>query len=257
MTCSRIPIIARMIERGGVKATWYSATPCKKARYTVVNETCKLIPRSYVVDDYCVLKGKESIIGATVDWSQPNTAVKTGTVVVKDETGAITYTITTDYTVDYAAGEVSLADGSRIRPRATILVSYEWYQPCVNPETGNPRIDCPVCDGRGVTYSDRTEVIGLLDIPKYDSTLTKVGFFEMGDAIFTTSSLYLIKAKGVGNDHLFTRDILVINDGVNNQIWRVLSKPETIQLANEYLAHKVHIRKIREGETLIGLSIGV
>ena len=197
------------------------------------------------------------MIGRTTDWEESDTAVVSGSVTVTNTAKTITYTegASDDYTVDYDAGEIIRNDRSLIPRGGIILVTYLWSQPCISPETGNPRSDCPLCHGRGVVYTttDAVPVIGLLHIPNYESPLTKIGFFEMGDAIYTTTSLDKIKAKGYGDDHLYMRDILIINDGVQDQTWRVLAKPETIQLANEYLAHKVHIRKIKEDETITTL----
>lgn len=256
---SRIPIVKLQIERGGIPATWYAATNHVQSVYTVVDEVDTFIERAYATDDYLTLQGKTSIIGRTTDWTEPNTGIKVGSVVVKDSTGTITYRegSTYDYTIDYTNAEIIRTDTSMIDHLATVKVSYSWYQPCISPETGNANKDCPQCNGKGVTYDDGTDVIGLLHIPKYESPLTKIGYFEMGDAIFTTTSLYKIKAKGYGDDHFYVRDLIVINDGTANQIWRVLSKPETIQIAGEYLAHKVHIRKIKEDEQLSTFVTGV
>jgi len=257
----RIQIVKRQIDRGGVDGTWYPATICPGYRKSVTNESCELEPRTTYVDDYCTLKGRESMIGRTTDWEASDTTVVSGSVTVKSADGTITYTegSSDDYTVNYELGEIIRNDLSSIPRGATILVTYSWSQPCINPETGNPRYNCPLCQGRGVIYDTTagTVIRGLLHIPNYESPLSKIGFFEMGDAIFTTTSLYKIVAKGYGDDHLYIRDIIVINDGVQNQVWRVLSKPETIQLANEYLAHKVHIRKIKEDETITDLIQGV
>jgi hypothetical protein len=250
----RINLVKNQIDRGGVAAKWYSAIPCITSTYTVTNETQKLIPRPFSVDDYCTLNGKTSIIGATVTWTEPDTNVISGSVIVTDVAGTTIFTENIDYTIDYEAGEIIKTDVSRIPPLSYIKISYRWQQPCVSPETGNPRDDFPQCNGNGVTYSIYTSIIGLLHIPKYESPLTKIGFFELGDAIFTTTSLDKIKATGYGNtDDLYRRDILVINDGTMDQVWRVIAKPETIQLQNEYLAHKVHIRKVKEGESMLDL----
>jgi len=254
----RINVVANQLERGGMPAVVYAPTKCELAIYPVVDEVHQLIPRTYSTDDYCTLTGEESIIGATTDWTAPDTKIKLRSVTVKNVDKTITYieSSTGDYTVDYEAGEIIRNDVSRIPVGSSISVSYRWQEPCLNPETGAPRPDCPICGGNGVIYTLAANIIGLFHIPNYDSQLAKVGYFEIGDAFFTTSSTYNFGAGGDGTGNLYTRDILVINDGTIDQVWRVLAKPNTIQLAGEYLAKKLHIRKIKEGETITDLIQG-
>jgi hypothetical protein len=238
----RVQIVKRQIERGGVDALWRVASPVNKSRNVVTNE-------SYTLTNTITLYGRTSIIGETVDWSLPDTHVNTGTVVVKSDDLLTTYTENTDYSANYTTAVITRIGTGAIFPGSTIKISYHWEEPMVLLRSGNAR---PENDSAGINviYDRGTTIKGLLHIPKYESPLMKVGFFELGDAIFTTTTLYKVKARGQGNYDYMTRDILTIDDGTGPQIWRVLSKPETIQLQNEFLAHKIAIRKLKEDEVI-------
>jgi hypothetical protein len=253
----RLSVVKSQIERGGITAQWWSASPLSEARYIVTDERQRLAFGADNIKNFCTLDGIVNMIGVKIDWTKPETFIKTGTVVVKNDDKTIRYTENIDYIIDYENGEIIRADESLIPVSSYIRIDYAWQQPYVDPETGNPRDDSIDSDGTGVVYNFVQNIIGLFKIPNYSSELTKIGFWEIGDAFFTTTSLYDLKSRGNSVNNLYIRDILVINDGLQNQIWRIITKPQTISMAGEYLAHKVHIRKIEEGEKVINITAGI
>jgi hypothetical protein len=254
----RLSIVQSQIERGGINVAWYSSTPLTEAKYIVTDERQQLITGTSSAISICVLNGIVNMIGVTTNWSNSETYIKRGTVVVRSDDKTIKYVEDIDYTVDYESGIITRTDTSSIPIASYIRIDYNWYQPYINPETGNPRNDSTnSSDGTGVVYNFVRNIIGIFHIPNYSSELTKIGYWEIGDAFFTTTSLYDLKSRGTPVNNLYIRDILVINDGIQSQVWRIITKPQTIQIAGEYIAHKVHIRKIEEGEEVLNITTGV
>jgi len=232
------------ILRGGMAATYYNAIPCNRSIYAVTNEEQAFATHltSGTTTDTVTLEGQTNIIGRTVDWTVDNrTNIISGSQIVSSGS---TYSIATpgiDYTISYASGTVARLDSGNIPYGGTVYTTYGWEEPCVDVSTGSPNATCPQCSGRGYNWGSGTNVVGLPHIPSFDSPYTKIGYFQMGDMIFTVPEEYGIHVSYDGEDPLLIRDKIVV-DGVD---WRVIASPEKIQLGNEILARKLHCRPIK------------
>jgi len=240
----RYEAIKRQIERGGVDAIFYNRLPCNTSTYVVTDEerTFPILNTSGTTVNRFTLYGETNVIGRTVDWGLDDTSVQRNTFVLASGTSqARMYVSGTDFNLYPDSGEVVRVSGSSISYGATVYCTYNWERPCIDESTGGPNKSCPQCSGTGGFWGSGTHITGLFHIPRYDSPLTKLGYFETGDMQFTYPYEYQIDVNSSGDDSLYLRDRLVIN----GEEWRVMSKPETIQMANEYFVKKLHCRRFK------------
>lgn len=225
-----------MIERGGMDALYYKALVHEYSIYTTSNEAAVF---GGTTNDY-ELKGQTSAIGRTIDWSLPDQSIVANSVMIKDGLGNL-FTEGTDYTVNYETGIVTRKPTGRLPRREYVYISYRWRVRCVEPSTGNPRMNCPQCGGKGFIWDTPIAIKGLFHIPSYSSPLTTIGYFEEGDAIFTVPANWDVGVGPSGIDNLFLRDRI----DIAGESWRIMFKPETIQMQNNYIAKKLHLRRIK------------
>jgi hypothetical protein len=236
----RADVLKEFIEFIGYQGFWYKSVICPGTTYRVTNEIQQF---KTPYDTIITLDGYLSLAGGTTNWDLPDTNVISGTVSVKNVSGTITYLLNSDYTVDYANGQVIRVETGAISSSGEVSVNYSWTEPCVDIKTGNPRVYCPVCDGVGWTYEDPEPVYGLYHVPRFDSPLTEVGYWRFGDVYFTVSAFSDIGIRTKNEMHLLLRDKLVIN----NREYRVMEEGSTFNMQNEILGCRLHLRLLEKG----------
>lgn len=240
---SRYNAVKSQIERGGMSGIFYNAIPHDISTYAVSSEahTFATNMTSGTMLDTVTLNGETNMIGRTVDWTvNDRTKIVSGTQVVIS--GSIVGISGIDYSIDDQDGIISRIETGHFPYGATINASYEWQRPCIDVSLGSPNATCPQCSGTGYNYGSGTSVIGLPHIPKYDSPYTKIGYWQTGDMFYTIPTEYNIDIRYYGEDSLLVRDKLVIN----SEDWKIMSTPEVIQLGNEVLAKKLHLRRFKQ-----------
>jgi len=231
-----VGLIWEQIERGGMDGQYYKALVHEHSFFAVADEAVFWDGSTNTV----TLKGYESAIGRTIDWTDPDAAIASGSVSVKDSNGNI-FIEGTDYTVDYDNGTITRLPQGNIPRRTYSFVNYQWKIRCVDLSTGNPRMNCPQCGGKGFIWDNPIIVRGLFHIPNYDSPLTKIGYFEIGDAIFTVPYHWDFGVGPQGIDNLYLRDRI----DIAGEAWRIMFKPQSIQMQNQFIAKKLHLRRLK------------
>ena len=237
--------IKQMIQRGGCEAIFYNRLPCNTSTYVNVDEEQSFATHttSGTTINSFTLDGETNIIGRTVNWNRDDHGVQRNTFVLTSGTDQNGYYASgTDYSMWPDEGLVRIASGSNIAYGATVYASYNWERPCIDESFGGPNKTCSLCSGTGGYWGSGTHLTGLFHIPKYDSPFTKLGYFETGDMEFTYPYEYQISVTSDGNANQYLRDRLVIE----NEEWRIMSKPATIQMANEFFVKKLHCRRYKE-----------
>jgi hypothetical protein len=240
---SRYLAVRAQIQRGGMVGVFSNAIPHNTSTYTVTNESQTFATNltSGTTIGLITLDGEVNIIGRTVDWTvNDRTKITSGSQVVSS--GSIVGANSIDYTMDYNNGTIARIESGRFPYGATLLINYQWERPCIDVSTGSPNATCPQCSGTGYNYGSGTSVIGLPHIPKYDSPYMKLGYFQTGDLLYTVPAEYNLDIKYDGTDNLLVRDKLILD----NEEWQVMSTPEKIQLGNDILAHKLHLRRRKQ-----------
>lgn len=227
-------LIWEQIERGGVDALYYKALIHERSLYTTVDE----LYFDGSTNDKTLL-GDVSPIGRTTVWGQSEAHIVSGTVSITD--GTTTFVEGTDYTVNYETGVVTRIPKHAIPLKKTVFCGYQWQIRCVDLSTGNPRHDCPQCRGKGFIWQAPVKIKGLMHIPNYDSPFTKLGYFEQGDVEFTVPYNVDLGVGPQGIDNLFLRDRV----DVAGESWRIMYKPQSIQMQNQYIAKKLHLRRLK------------
>lgn len=69
-----------------------------------------------------------------------------------------------------------------------IKVQWEraYFCPCLNPDTGHPRMDCPRCHGKGIAYLPPKETKMAIQSQEKGINNIEIGLLESGTAIGTT-----------------------------------------------------------------------
>ena len=229
-------LIWEQIERGGVDALYYKALIHEYVIYTVIGEELFFDGTTNSI----TLDGETSPTGRTTDWTLPDTSISLGTVMIKDIDGN-TFIENTDYIVDYDEGIINRIPQQGIPLKKTVYCAYQWRTHCVEISTGNPRRNCPQCGGKGFVWAEPVPIIGLMHIPSYSSPYSKIGYYEEGDMEFTVPSNKDLGVGPQGIDNLFLRDRI----DVAGESWRIMYKPQTIQMQNQYIAKKLHLRRLK------------
>jgi len=242
---SRYEAVKAQILRGGMAGVFYNAMPHNESLYVVTDEQHSFPTHltSGSTINVITLDGETNIIGRTVDWTLERTDIISGTQIVT-VSGTTNWVATPniEYTTSYASGTITRLITGDIPYGAVVLVDYQWERPCIDLSTGSPNATCPQCNGDGYFYGSGTSVIGLPHIPKFESPFTRTGFWQTGDLFYTIPEEYNIDVRYYGTDQLFIRDKLVMN----GEDWNIMSSPESIQLNNEVLAKKLHLRRRKE-----------
>ena len=235
----RADVVKDFISFIGFEAQWYKVIICPGPKYRVIGEQQQFVPPSDVI----TLDGFLSLIGATTDWTQPGTHITQASVSVQDSSGIVTYVINKDYTVDYDGGQITRLDTGTIPSTGNVLVNYTWKEPDISPSTGNPRIDCPICEGEGRIFASPVSVMGLMHVPQFNSPLTELGYFRFGDCFFTVAPDTPIGITSANDAHLLIRDKVI----VNNREYRVMAEGSTLNMQDEVLGIRLHLRLLEIG----------
>lgn len=67
-----------------------------------------------------------------------------------------------------------------------VLWERAYFCPCLNPDTGHPRMDCPRCHGKGIAYLPPKETIMAIQSQEKGINNIEIGLLESGTAIGTT-----------------------------------------------------------------------
>lgn len=67
-----------------------------------------------------------------------------------------------------------------------VLWERGYFCPCLNPETGSPRIDCPKCNGKGIAYLPPKETDMIIQSQEKGTNNIDIGLLDTGTAIGTT-----------------------------------------------------------------------
>lgn len=67
-----------------------------------------------------------------------------------------------------------------------VLWERAYFCPCLNPDTGFPRMDCPRCHGKGIAYLPAKETIMAIQSQEKGINNIEIGLLESGTAIGTT-----------------------------------------------------------------------
>lgn len=240
--------IRNLIFRDGIDAILTRSTPCTGLNVEVVNEIQTFARVNYGSEriitkyiDTIILDGEQDLIGGTTFWNEPKTHVNTNTEIVSGISGI--YTKDVDYTINYENGTITRLSSGNISFGEEVSISYSFFQPCLDPKTGTSRRTCRICNTFGYIEMAPVTIRGLFHAPKYDSSITLAGFWEVGDSFFTVPELSDFKhlqAEPVGEDGFFVRDMLIID----NKYWAIMTKPESTNLRGQYLGRRYHIRMI-------------
>lgn len=237
---SRFNAINNMVQRNGHEALYYQAVPCEISYYIGINEI-----RTFSSDNLLILKGEESITGATVEWAYTQATVSSGAVSITNLSSSVQYVEDLDFYVNRKLGTITRNSTGAIPASQQISITYDWETHCLDEVSGYPRQDCPQCGGIGVIYSNSVPVTGLFHIPQYDASLMQAGFIQVGDVYFTVLAEDAYKMWGAmprGIDNQFVRDKFVIAD----EVWLVMASPSTIQIQHEIIGYKFLLRRLKE-----------
>lgn len=61
-----------------------------------------------------------------------------------------------------------------------------YFCPCLNPDSGHPRVDCPRCHGKGIAYLPSEDTIMAIQSQEKGTNQMDIGIFDSGTAIGTT-----------------------------------------------------------------------
>lgn len=67
-----------------------------------------------------------------------------------------------------------------------VLWERAYFCPCLNPDTGHPRVDCPRCHGKGIAYLPAKETIMAIQSQEKGTNQLDIGILDTGTAIGTT-----------------------------------------------------------------------
>ncbi|QXV86295.1 hypothetical protein [Staphylococcus phage SAPYZU_15] len=67
-----------------------------------------------------------------------------------------------------------------------VLWERAYFCPCLNPDTGHPRVDCPRCHGKGIAYLPPKETIMAIQSQEKGTNNIDIGILDTGTAIGTT-----------------------------------------------------------------------
>lgn len=67
-----------------------------------------------------------------------------------------------------------------------VLHEEAYFCPCLNPETGAPRLDCPRCHGKGIAYLPAKETKMAIQSQEKGTNNIDIGLIDTGTAIGTT-----------------------------------------------------------------------
>lgn len=67
-----------------------------------------------------------------------------------------------------------------------VLWERAYFCPCLNPESGHPRMDCPRCHGKGIAYLPAKETKMIIQSQEKGINNIDIGILESGTAIGTT-----------------------------------------------------------------------
>ena len=102
-----------------------------------------------------------------------------------------------------------------------------------------------------MTFNTGTRINVIVEVPKFKSEFTKIGFFQEGDVFIAFPANYRITADNMGsfennkNSHLtFVRHKIKIL----GQDFRVLNPPELIFAENEVVGKRAHLRLIQTSD---------
>ena len=88
--------------------------------------------------------------------------------------------------------------------------------PCINPKTNSPRIDCPVCHGQGIVYTNSYMLKGIMQSDNKSAYASKFGQAERGTTVFTPQ----LTDNGVENG-IAIRDRITLPDMTLSQTYLV------------------------------------
>lgn len=67
-----------------------------------------------------------------------------------------------------------------------VLWESSYFCPCLNKQTGQPRMDCPQCHGKGIAYLPPRETIMMIQSQEKGTNYMDIGLLDTGTAIGTT-----------------------------------------------------------------------
>lgn len=67
-----------------------------------------------------------------------------------------------------------------------VLWERAYFCPCLNPDTGHPRVDCPRCHGKGIAYLPPKDTIMAIQSQEKGTNQLDIGILDTGTAIGTT-----------------------------------------------------------------------
>ena len=67
-----------------------------------------------------------------------------------------------------------------------VLWEEAYFCPCLNPDSGHPRVDCPRCHGKGIAYLPPKETIMAIQSQEKGTNQLDIGILDTGTAIGTT-----------------------------------------------------------------------
>lgn len=122
---------------------------------------------------------KPYMIGATSNPNVINKSTSYNTITQADEQGKPKYTTRLEFdTIDM----IRFINDRGIK----VLWEEAYFCPCLNPDTGHPRVDCPRCHGKGIAYLPPKETIMAIQSQEKGTNQLDIGILDTGTAIGTT-----------------------------------------------------------------------
>lgn len=114
-----------------------------------------------------------------------------GTPPVYNESTRYNTTTTTDEVnkeLTTARVEFNTTDMQRFMKDRSIKVLWEraYFCPCMNKDTGHPRMECPRCHGKGIAYLPAVETLMAIQSQEKGTGNYDIGLIDTGTAIGTT-----------------------------------------------------------------------
>ncbi|XWX31057.1 virion structural protein [Staphylococcus phage PG-2021_19] len=122
---------------------------------------------------------KPYMLGATSNPNIINKSTSYNTITQADEQDKPKYTTRLEFdTIDM----IRFINDRGIK----VLWEEAYFCPCLNPDSGHPRVDCPRCHGKGIAYLPPKETIMAIQSQEKGTNQLDIGILDTGTAIGTT-----------------------------------------------------------------------